>query len=65
MRILKNADCKQMRSWLRWTSLSIWLKKVVTVANFSNQKVKFVPSGCAESPLHEVVRKKKMTKHKT
>ena len=68
MRILKNADFKQMRIWLCWTSLSIWRrqqKKIVTVANLSNQKVEFVPLGHAESPLHEVVRKKKMAKHET
>ena len=40
-------------------------KKNVTVANLSNRKVEFVPSGRAESPLREVVRKKKMTKHET
>ena len=68
MRILKNADFKQMRIWLRWTSLSIWRrqqKKIVTVANLSNQKVEFVPLGHAESPLREVARKKKMAKHET
>ena len=40
-------------------------KKIVTVANLSNQKVEFVPLGHAESPLREVVRKKKMAKHET